>query len=207
MHPQKVSPLLKAPDEGVIRKNIMESTLADKNNQYNNKSSFLFDVIKRYDHYIGTTNFKVGLMMSFLGTIILGLTVRIMLLTPTQNGLSCLGDFAIMTSIITILFSLFAAIQLFRVVFPNTKNDCDIDSLIFFGDVSSCKNGSDGYYEKIKNATDEDLIKDIAVQTYNVAGVVTEKFRVLKIAVNTIMFFVVPFLAVSLILLIIEGIN
>ena len=181
--------------------------MADKSNQHPNKSSFLFDVIKRYDHYIGTTNFKVGLMMSFLGTIILGLTVRIMLLTPTQSGLSFLGNVAILTSITTIVISLFAAIQLFRVVFPNTKNDCSDKSLIFFGDVSSCENGSDGYFEKIKSATDDDLIKDIAVQTYNVAGVVTEKFRVLKIAVNTIMFFVVPLLAVSLILLIIEGTN
>jgi len=181
--------------------------LTDKSNQYQNKSSFLFDVIKRYDHYIGTTNFKVGLMMSFLGTIILGLTVRIILLTPAQSGLSCLGNVAILTSITTIILSLFAAIQLFRVVFPNTKNNCSDDSLIFFGDVSSCENGSDGYFEKVKNATDDDLIKDIAVQTYNVAGVVTEKFRVLKIAVNTIIFFVVPLLAVSLILLIIEGIN
>jgi len=146
-------------------------------------------------------------MMSFLGTIILGLTVRIILLTPAQSGLSCLGNVAILTSITTIILSLFAAIQLFRVVFPNTKNNCSDDSLIFFGDVSSCENGSDGYFEKVKNATDDDLIKDIAVQTYNVAGVVTEKFRVLKIAVNTIIFFVVPLLAVSLILLIIEGIN
>ena len=50
------------------------------------KSAFLLDVIKRYDHYIATTNFKIGLMMSFFGGVGLGLTIMEMSITPTQTS-------------------------------------------------------------------------------------------------------------------------
>jgi len=178
----------------------------DMSNKLGDKSAFLFDVIKRYDHYIGTTNFKVGLMMSFLGTIIIGLAVRIMLLTPIQGEISCIRYAAIAASILTILGALFSAFLLFKVVFPNTKNENGTESLIFFGSVASCSNGAQGYFEKVKNVEPANLLKDLAIQTYNVAGVVKEKFRVLKIAVNTVIYLVVPLLAVSLLLLIFEGI-
>jgi len=181
--------------------------LSDSTEQLKEKSAFLFDVIKRYDHYIGTTNFKVGLMMSFLGTIILGLTVRIMSIHPIQGELSCLRLATIIASILTIIFSLIAAVKLLRVVFPNTRNENSSNSLIFFGDVASCDNGATGYFDKIKSAKMEELVKDIAIQTQNVAEVINEKFKVLKTAVNMTIYLVVPLLGISLILLIIEGIK
>ena len=184
----------------------MEVTLPDTKEHLKETSDFLFDVIKRYDHYIGTTNFKVGLMMSFLGTVILGLTVRIMLLNSVQGEISCFRLIAVAASILTILCSLIAAVKLLRVVFPNTKNENSSNSLIFFGDVDSCDNGAAGYFEKVKNADTEELVKDIATQTHNVAGVVNEKFRVLKTAVNMTIYLVIPLLGISLVLLIIEGI-
>lgn len=181
--------------------------LPDKNENMKDKIAFLFDVIKRYDHYVGTTNFKVALMMSFIVTIILGLTIRVMLLTPDQNGSSCIYYAAIIFAGATILCSLLTAVNLFRVVFPNTKNEDSPNSLIFFGDVSVCKNGSDGYFEKVKNAEMDNLLKDLATQTYVVSGIVSEKFRILKIAVNITIYAIVPLLAITLLLLIIEGIK
>lgn len=181
--------------------------MPDKDKQLQEKSAFLFEVIKRYDHYIGTTNFKVGLMMSFLATVILGLTVRIMLLSPSQGEISSIRFAAISASILTILYSLFSAVKLLRVVFPNTQNESKSESLIFFGDVASCNNGGTDYFEKVNNAEGEDLVKDIAIQTYNVAGVVNLKFKVLKTAVNMTIYFVIPLLGISLVLLIIEGIK
>ena len=56
-----------------------------KEETFEGKCSFLFDVIKRYDHYIGTTNFKVGLLMSFVAAIILGLSIRIILMGPPES--------------------------------------------------------------------------------------------------------------------------
>lgn len=176
-------------------------------NELKDKSVFLFDVIKRYDHYIGTTNFKVALIVSFLATVILGLTMRIMFLTQEESEISCLFKLAIIFSITTILFSLVAMVQLFRVIFPNTKSDEDYKSLIFYGDVATSENGAEGYTKKIIEVNPKDLVVDLAKQTYIVAEIVNEKFRTLKVAVNIVNFLVLPLLTVSLILLIVEGVN
>lgn len=170
----------------------------DDNNKI--KQDFLFDIIKRYDHYIGTTNFKVGLMLSFLVTVILGLAIRAMTVEklPTSN--------LIITIItLTIISALFAIIQLFRAVFPNTNTISETKSLIFFGDVASAKNGANGYYKKVMAATDEQITKDIATQAFVVAEIVNEKFRILKIAVNTIYCAVLPLLTITLVILVIAG--
>lgn len=171
------------------------------------KSAFLFDVIKRYDHYIGTTNFKVGLMMSFIATIVLGLTIRLISLEIIQDSCNYILFLTVFFGVTTILLSLLAAINLFRAVFPNTNNTSDTKSLIFFGDVASCDNGASGYFEEVKGANEALLLEDLSTQTYNVAQIVNEKFRVLKIAVNIIIYGVIPLLAITLLLLIFEGIK
>ena len=76
------------------------------------KTAFLFDVIKRYDHYVATTNFKVGLMMSFVGAIVLGLTIRVMSINPAQSGCNYLYYAVLLSSSLTIICSLSAAINL-----------------------------------------------------------------------------------------------
>lgn len=90
-------------------------------------------------------------------------------------------------------------------MFPNSNNGDVTDSLIFYGDVSNCENGAAGYYEKIKASDDEIRANDLASQTYIVAGVVKEKFRVLKVASNLTMFGVLPLLAISLVLILTLG--
>jgi hypothetical protein len=169
------------------------------------KSAFLFDVIKRYDHYVATTNFKVGLMMSFVGAIILGITIRVMSLHPPQEGCNYFHYAAMFSSALTICCSLVAAINLLRAVFPNTKTHDGDKSLIFFGDVANCENGLDGYAQKINEATQESLLEDLSKQTFIVAEVINEKFRILKIAVRTIIWGVIPLLTVSILLLMLEG--
>lgn len=168
------------------------------------KIDFMMDVIKRYDHYIATTNFKVGLMISFLATVILGLTIRVMMISPEVTS-NCISKIILMIVITTIILAIVAISQLIRVVFPNTNNGDVTDSLIFFGDVSNCDNGATGYYDKINDSDEEIRAKDLASQTYIVAGVVKEKFRVLKIASNLTMFGVLPLLAISLVLILTLG--
>ena len=169
------------------------------------KSAFLFDVIKRYDHYIATTNFKVGLMMSFIGAIILGLTIRAMSITPIESGCSTTYYCAITTSILTITTALFASAKLLQAVFPNTKNYNGKKSLIFFGGVSSYENGIEGYKKRVKSITPEELLEDLSEQAFILAEVTTEKFSTLKAAVNIIKFGTIPLLGASVLLLIVEG--
>ena len=78
-----------------------------KENSTTNKQDFLFEVLKRYDHYIGTTNFKIGLIVSFLAAIILGLTLRIIVLPFPEDGVLCIYSLSILFSTLTILFSSF----------------------------------------------------------------------------------------------------
>lgn len=176
-----------------------------KEDDFGDKCAFLFDVIKRYDHYIGTTNFKVGLLMSFIAAIILGLSIRIILTEPSGSGCDYLYYLASASSLFTILLSILTAVNLLRVVFPNTKTDKNYESIIFFGDVCATDNGADGYVNKIKEATPDEIIEDLSKQTFIVAEIVCEKFRVLRIAVNIAIYGVVPMLAVSLFLLILNG--
>lgn len=144
-------------------------------------------------------------MMSFVGAIVLGLTVRVMSLNPAESGCNYLYYSALLFTALTIILSLFAAINLLRAVFPNTKTHSGDKSLIFFGDVAACENGIDGYEEKIKQASSEGLLSDLSKQTFIVAEIINEKFRVLKVAVRIIIYGVIPFLAMSLLLFIFEG--
>lgn len=178
-----------------------------KEDAFEEKRSFLFDIIKRYDHYIGTTNFKVGLLMSFIAAIILGLSIRIILTDPSDSDCKFLYNVASALSVLTILLSIFTAVNLLRVVFPNTKTDKSYKSLIFFGDVLATDNEADGYAKKIREATPEEILEDLSKQTFIIAEIVNEKFRVLKIAVNIAVYGVVPMLTISLLLLILNGVG
>lgn len=177
------------------------------NDKLKDKISFLFDVIKRYDHYVATTNFKVGLMMSFVGAIVLGLTIRVMSINPVGSGCNYLYYSVLLFSALTIILSLSAAINLLRAVFPNTKTHDGDKSLIFFGDVATCENGVDGYQDKVGAASTERLLEDLSKQTFIIAEIISEKFRILKIATGIIIYGVVPLLAISLLLLILEGVK
>jgi hypothetical protein len=179
--------------------------LIEGSDNLKDKTAFLLDIIKRYDHYVATTNFKVGLMMSFVGAILLGLTIRVMSITPSSSGCNYLYFAAIFFSTLTIFCSLLAVINLLRAVFPVTKTHDGEKSLIFFGDVANCENGIEGYTEKVGAASPEQLLEDLSKQTFIVAEIINEKFRILKISVRIIIYGVVPLLTVSLLLFIFHG--
>lgn len=180
--------------------------MSEGKDSWKDKSSFLFDVLKRYDHYVATTNFKVALMMSFIGAIVLSITIRVMSIELVQGECNNLYYSAVAFSSLTIIFSLIAAINLLRAVFPNTKTHDGEKSLIFFGDVAGCEKGADGYKEKIEKASSESLLEDLSKQTFIVAELVNEKFRLLNLSVRIIIYAVIPLLAISLMLLIFEGV-
>ncbi len=167
--------------------------------------NFLFDVIKRYDHYIATTNFKVALLMSFLVSVIIGLSFRVILATTTQENISITLIISSIFVALTVISAIITSIYLFRVVFPDTKEDKTNKSLIFFSDVANYSSGND-YSSEFQKADEERLLKDISVQTYLVADIVNEKFKYLKKAINIIIFAVLPLLVISIILLITESI-
>jgi hypothetical protein len=144
--------------------------LPEEDTQLKDKANFLLDVLKRYDHYVATTNFKIGLMMSFLGAIVLGLTIRVLLLDPVQEEIDSIYYATIIAISLTIASALYAAIHLLRAVFPNTKNDSGANSLIFFGIVATENKNSEEYYRKVLSTEQKEILRDISTQTYNMAG-------------------------------------
>lgn len=171
------------------------------------KQSFLFDVLRRYDHYIGTTNFKIGLMMSFLAAIVLGLTLRIIILPLPEDDFYCFYFLSISFSILTIILSLVSAGILLRAVYPESQNTDDKSSLIYFGDVAEIKGGETAYFDSIINATDQELLSDLTFQTHAVAKVINEKFKKLKLSVNITTYGIVPLLGISILFLVIEAVR
>jgi len=169
---------------------------------YTQKASFLFDVIKRYDHYIGTTNYKTALIMSFLTAVILGLTLRMLNISTGDNshGIAYYSIALIVYS--TVFASVIVIFHLFRVVFPDTSNPSTPKSLMFYRDVANCEDGIKGYFNKVNSTQENEYLKDISSQVFIVAGIVNEKFRILQLAVNITKYCVLPLLAISLLLLI-----
>lgn len=176
--------------------------LSEENMNYTQKASFLFDVIKRYDHYIGTTNYKTALIMSFLAAVILGLTIR-MLTISTGNNPHGMAYYSIAFVVYSTVFaSIIVIFHLLRVVFPNTTNPNTPKSLMFYGDVINCEDGINGYFNKINSTQENEYLKDLSSQVFVVAGIINEKFRVLQLAINITKYCVLPLLAISLLLLI-----
>lgn len=170
------------------------------------KQAFLNDVLKRYDQHITTTNFKVALLMSFLGVVTFGLLSRLFDVDPPKAEDACLHMLLQIFTSVTVLISLYTAFTLLRVVFPNTSSDSRYRSLIFFGDVASFENGAEGYLKKVKAATKKSLNRDLATQTYEVAKIVSKKFSLLQHAVTVLKFGVMPALTVSMLLQVIYGV-
>jgi len=178
--------------------------LTTSNDDLKTKTEFMLDVMKRYDNYIATTNFKVGLMLSFLVTVIWGLTLHVKSVPVPTVGMTCTYNIIIGSVVTTIVISLIAIIHLLRAVSPNTSSPKHTKSLIFFGDVSAYEEGTD-YYDEIMDTDTEKLANDLAVQTHAVAKIVSEKFRIIKLASNTIIFGVIPLVLCSLTLILILG--
>lgn len=175
---------------------IRDGTMSEEHEK--DKQSFLFEVLKRYDHYIATTNFKVALLMSFIGIVVFGISSKA--ITQDLSKLNSHTFYFFITVVATTIFSaLISAIYLLKVVFPNTSNEnLDKKSLIFFGDVSSCENGANGYSKKIREISQNEINDDLAKQTFTLAKIVSKKFETLKKSLNIIIRFTIPSLILTL---------
>lgn len=165
--------------------------------------TFLFDVLKRYDHYIATSNFKIGLHLSFLiavlvflltlGTQPWGNSTYILLSTNLGKGMLVLAFVIILISIGFLISA----------VTPSFKTPESYKSLIFFGDVKSKETPTD-YFEAYKEISDEKLYKDLASQTYIMAAITDNKFKLITRASNLTKWGVLPLVFITICLFIFE---
>jgi len=162
------------------------------------KISYQFDVIRRYDHYIGTTNFKIGLLLSFLIVILVATVVRALGISEEVEQIS------IFASSVTLLFTftvLGAVTYLIRAVSPNVGS-ANYRSYGFFGDVANWKGGEQRYYLDFLAEDKEMLLKDICFQTSSVAKIAQEKFRLISCSTKIIIYGVIPSFSINILVFI-----
>lgn len=168
------------------------------------KINFLFDVIKRYDHYIATSNFKIGLTSSFLVAVIV-LLFKIFESIP-KLALSDNWNYAFGGLITCILICcVFSFINVFRAVHPSLESSRNKHSVIFYNDVIATNDGEVGYHEKILSISEADFLKDLALQTYQVAKITNDKFRKIGLAINIVLFGVLPLLTLTILCFLFKG--
>lgn len=156
--------------------------------QNSDKIKFLWDVIKRYDSYIGAANSKVALLLSFCTAMLIGLIFKTKDIVEKIN-IDLLKYSIFILSFIILIASIKSIYHLLKTVFPDTSSYTAGKSLIFFGDVAGTENQATGYHQNILNLTEDETIKDLSFQTYELAIITSNKFKEIKKAVNTIKYF------------------
>ncbi len=152
------------------------------------KIKFLWDVIKRYDAYIGTTNYKVSLLLAFCTSMLIGIIFK----TKDIAGkfdCSILSHIVYILSAIILVASLKSIYHLLKTVFPQTSSHPTEKSLVFFGDVAKTENKGFDYHKSILILTEEQIVKDLSFQVYELSLITSYKFNEIKEAVNTIKLF------------------
>lgn len=131
-------------------------------------------IINRYDHYIESVQSKSNLYIT-LNTFVL--TGSVTLFFGYKSDLNC---FLALLLLMIILASLTATIYILLALNPKIKKSNN-ESIIFFGNVAERKDDSE-YWGVIKNTNKSDFEEDLANQTQQVAAIVCEKHKTLKIA-------------------------
>ncbi|WP_448108841.1 Pycsar system effector family protein [Pseudomonas azerbaijanoccidentalis] len=159
-----------------------------------------FEVLKRMDVYIGTTNTKCTIIMSYCAAVIaliFALLGKLDLAASSTSFIVVVGlssGFSLITAIICMLMACFA-------IFPVTDSSPDKyrgSSLIFYADISNIKGGSKGYVDKVNETTDAMFLDDLSGQVFSVGTIVSSKFKriqQLSIILCAHFFFAVAFLS------------
>ena len=154
-----------------------------------NKISMLFEIIRRYDAYILSTNTKASLILAF-NTIILGgvlMQYSEIIKFFLSNEMKLFAAFLIFVLTISSLLSIFFV---FKVVYPFFGSKLDDknqgDSLIYFGSVSLLS--SQEYQDKISRVSDENILIDLSSQANILASGLKQKMITMRHSINTITF-------------------
>lgn len=153
-----------------------------ESNNKNPSKSDLWDIIKRYDSYIATINFKSGLITTFNFGVFVGLLVKASELLPDS------GFYMWAISINLLLISVFSLLSIFYVmdsIKPKLDNleKAKSSSVIFFGSVA--ESDREDYINKFKSMNADAFLEDISGQVHEVARITKSKFNSLDRATIT----------------------
>lgn len=161
----------------------------------------LFEVLKRIDTYLVSTNQKLAIIVSYCAAVLGWLSLNVGKISSLVST-GWLNSFVLALLFIIIVSSCICLLLTAKIIFPINTSSVERavdDSLVFYGDIASAKGGSGGYHGKASSISSEELIKDLSQQIFSVSKILGDKFRSIKIVVLVLIFS--NFLPVSLLLL------
>lgn len=141
---------------------------------------FLWEVIKRIDFYIGTTNTKAALLIPFntfiLATIVLQYSQWPVFLGPNHNTLQTAGQGLL---VLTGLACIFSLVPTFLTISPFMSGATE-RSVLFYRNIAALTGPA--YAEKMQALDRKTAIADMANQAHTLSKGVLHKFWLLRVA-------------------------
>lgn len=153
-----------------------------------NQQKLLIEIIKRYDSYIGASNAKIAVILSYSMAYIGGVAFKIIDLSAKRPH-EWIWYFALAVagaSVIATLYAVFHAYAALNPQTPSGRAPHEKPSIIFFGDVSSLVGGRDGYVSRINEISDTEITEDLARQAHVLASIVSKKMTTLNKSIHTL---------------------
>lgn len=137
------------------------------------REDLIVEIIKRYDLYITSSNFKVALHLTFLTATFAALLVFVFKLNESYGSDSLIGVMNFLAFIILIL-TLWSASFFLKSAKPMLDSHRTRLSVLFFGDVSKFSS-AEKYRASYLERTNDELIEDLSDQAYALAQVLQYK--------------------------------
>lgn len=161
------------------------------------KDEFIWKVISRFDHYIGTTNAKATVIVAFNTFVFSAIVLKWAdLLFPykDQRVVAFIAIFLLLVAALSSLVSLAAVFLVINPFLKSPKKPEKYHSRIFFGHIAEYDKADD-YLKCVRSSDEDKLMEDLCMQAHALAQGLDSKFRIMKIAVGAILFYQLPSLA------------
>lgn len=149
---------------------------------YEKKIKNQLEVLKRIDAYIGATNTKCTIIMSYCAAAIAFIFVLLRELDLDKASLVLMvsvGVFIVLALAAAMCCLVLATLTIFPVTYSNPKSHTG-KSLIFYGDIDRFDGGAGGYVKQVKEASDEEFLDDLNNQIHTLSTIVNKKFSRIK---------------------------
>jgi len=146
------------------------------------KTKHLFEILKRIDSYILSTNAKCAAILSYCAAAITAVSVVEYNMIPKVEY----GDHRYwigLLGVIVFLSTVFCIWLAIKVIFPLTFSSVERnngESVVFFGDIVSTSGGASAYSDKYKKLSEDELLEDLAKQVFTVSKIANVKFAKIK---------------------------
>lgn len=141
-----------------------------------------FEVLKRIDSYIGTTNTKCTIIMSYCAAATAFIFTLLAKLEPAKASMQLMvgiGVFSCLALGLALVCMILATLTIFPITFSKPGSPKG-QSLLFYGDIASFGEG-ENYSRKVLKTSEEEFLDDLNGQVYTLASIASSKFDRIKL--------------------------